>query len=931
MQEFINWGGETPEQLAERRRFEEEMREFAINKMLMEAARNQGKSSSATAVAAGGGGGETQFEITDTSAILVYYNSETDSYDYFTMNPASQTFTEPVSTGVFSENSNLNQVYPVNQQGYAIVFNNFDNSTTVVFVSAQGAIIESVNTVPTSDLSYDIRDGKFFYLADLDASQFVIFDGTSVRVDTDLLAGADSYSIGTDNYTTTTSSIIVRLNKTDAERGGYSEWWSVNPTASTLVLNDYPDERQKFAQVASSFHSNYLVVLDRDLYSGAYLEAKILDLTGTVVWSQEEAYDQVNYWFYGLGDSILIFARVGSDYIIKSFDPTVSMEVQDIVYSSGSQYSVKAETPGPWSNSENPPSETFAILFYDMIGDSIPGNMANVNNALMITKFQGQEAVVTELTDNYINIWDFNITNETVLLPVAVEGETVPLYKIRKATKTSAFESFVNNIEFAYDGEGAIYASSFNRVANGFLFEIAYSPAMTSFIHFIGNDGVLSADGVLPLVGIPYNDAEINWRDEAGPLLYDTPIGYYVWLPDTKKWELIEDAVGSNSYSTRNYYKSDLTDGTNYFLAKPQARLYWFSDEGTNYIDDGGNDMYDTGNMLYASTQDIQIPYTHTQLEYNGEITDQTAFVHDGQVQSGAEYGLGQASTYFTNLYPGLFVLSALNVETDQFKVDGNLGADGGGRTSTDTVQLNESGYKLYLRRVWGAGDPSVNQLIIVKATDHDAISQDFSWNTDDDFHALYNLDSAGVTEIHYLLFALADGVQGGISDITNLANDYVALIKNKTTSEEILNTLTVNHSTLLLRLPSHNPTNSSEGWIIGTGSITPFSLSPTNLDSVSLGSNGLLVLTRDASRLDNYTIDHYDLNGRLVSHIETDYPDLDIIEYVKDRAIVMLAKPVDDYTQREIFIFNEAGHQHQRFAPTNGYTFSLNDLVWWD
>lgn len=36
MQQFINWGGETPEQIAERRRFEEEMREFMINKMLME-------------------------------------------------------------------------------------------------------------------------------------------------------------------------------------------------------------------------------------------------------------------------------------------------------------------------------------------------------------------------------------------------------------------------------------------------------------------------------------------------------------------------------------------------------------------------------------------------------------------------------------------------------------------------------------------------------------------------------------------------------------------------------------------------------------------------------------------------------------------------------------------------------------------------------
>ena len=918
MQEFINWGGETPEQLAERRRFEEEMREFMINKMLMEAARNQGKSSSAAA-AIGGGGGDTAFEITDSSAILVYYNQETNTYDYFTMNPASQTFTEAVSTGVAGDSGNISNVYPINQKGYVIVFNKFDNSYEAVFISAQGELIDSIQSVPTSDLSFDVRDGKFFYFIDLDANQLVIFDGTSVRVDTTILTDASSYSIGTNNYPTTASSLIINLGKTDQERGNYKEWWSLNADSSTLLFQDYSDERQRFSEVNASFQSNYLLVVDRDYYGDVYAaEVKIINLEGEVVWSQAGAYDQVSYWFYGLGDSLLIILRSGSDYLIKSFDPTVSLDAQEIVYTSDSQYSVKADTYGPWSVNDNPPSEAFAILFYDMVGDSIPGNMANVNNSVMITKFKGQEAVVTELTDSYINIWDFNVTDDVVLLPVAVEGETVPLYKIRKATRDQVFESFVNGIEFAYDGDGAIYASAFNRVAHGFLFEIAYSPAMTSFIHFIGNDGVLSTDGVLPLVGIPYNDAEINWNNESGPLLYDTPIGYYVWLPDTKKWELIDEATGSSRYSTRNYSNPTLTDGVNYFLAKPQARLYWFSDEGMNEINDGGNDMYDGGNRLYASSQEIQISYTHTQFENggDGEITDQTLFTHDGQVQSGAEYGLGQASTYFTNLYPGLFVLSALNVETDRFKVDGGLGADGSGRTSTDIIDLAEAGYKLYLRRVWGAGDPSINQLMIIKATDHNDIAQDFSWNTDDDFHLLYNLDTAGVTEIHYLLFALANGVQGSLSDITNFANDYVALVKDKTDSEEILTTLSLNHSTLLLRLPSHNPTSSAEGWIVKSNGITPFELSPTDLDSVRLGSNGLLILTRDSERLDNYTIDHYDLSGRLVSHIETDYPDLE---------------NVDSLTEREIFIFNEAGHQHKRFIATEGYTFVLNDFVWWD
>ena len=65
MDKFVNWGEESPEQKLARLKYEEEMRELAINKHIMEARQTANQAANAAA-AAGGGGGETT--TTTTSA-----------------------------------------------------------------------------------------------------------------------------------------------------------------------------------------------------------------------------------------------------------------------------------------------------------------------------------------------------------------------------------------------------------------------------------------------------------------------------------------------------------------------------------------------------------------------------------------------------------------------------------------------------------------------------------------------------------------------------------------------------------------------------------------------------------------------------------------------------------------------------------------------
>ena len=68
MDKFVNWGNETPEQKLARLKYEEEMREFAINKHIMEARQVANQAAQAVAAASGGGGGGEITTTTTTAA-----------------------------------------------------------------------------------------------------------------------------------------------------------------------------------------------------------------------------------------------------------------------------------------------------------------------------------------------------------------------------------------------------------------------------------------------------------------------------------------------------------------------------------------------------------------------------------------------------------------------------------------------------------------------------------------------------------------------------------------------------------------------------------------------------------------------------------------------------------------------------------------------
>ncbi len=168
--------------------------------------------------------------------------------------------------------------------------------------------------------------------------------------------------------------------------------------------------------------------------------------------------------------------------------------------------------------------------------------------------------------------------------------------------------------------------------------------------------------------------------------------------------------------------------------------MYQFNYDGTNEISDGGGDMYDGGNQINTDINTF-IPYSDNVIMPNTDF--------------------GPNGSYFTRELPGLFVLAADIDGINSFYITGNNGADGSGNVDDHVFSMTSSGnnYDVFVKRVYGAGDPSINHMMIIP--ENAAATHTFSTDTNNDQHDLNNI--SGTTRIYYLLYS---------SDPANLINN---------------------------------------------------------------------------------------------------------------------------------------------------------------
>ncbi len=183
---------------------------------------------------------------------------------------------------------------------------------------------------------------------------------------------------------------------------------------------------------------------------------------------------------------------------------------------------------------------------------------------------------------------------------------------------------------------------------------------------------------------------------------------------------------------------------------------YLFSEGITgSSIGDGGNDMYDGGNMLQAGT---------AALSYSNGVVANTAA------------GAGSVS-YFTRKLDGLFVFAADFTGVNSFAITGNLGADGSGLVSADefTVESGGVSYRAFIHRVYSAGDPSINQLILVPQKT--GLSRTYLSTTSDENHRVSGLGAS--SRVYYLLFAKPAGGFYATDVFQNLAAAFLGSVES--------------------------------------------------------------------------------------------------------------------------------------------------------
>jgi hypothetical protein len=168
-------------------------------------------------------------------------------------------------------------------------------------------------------------------------------------------------------------------------------------------------------------------------------------------------------------------------------------------------------------------------------------------------------------------------------------------------------------------------------------------------------------------------------------------------------------------------------------------------------ISDGGLDMYDNGNSL-STPFDSSVIYT------NGVVT---------------EGSFGTDSQYFTEKYPGLFVLVATDTSVTYFQITGGTGHDGAGTVDSVVLSTSVSGqtFTLFVKRTYGTTNPTINHIVIVRGDGNGATHQTVA-DTNSDYHFMNNM--AGTRELYYLLVSTTNGQFLADADVLDVANAFL-------------------------------------------------------------------------------------------------------------------------------------------------------------
>jgi hypothetical protein len=249
------------------------------------------------------------------------------------------------------------------------------------------------------------------------------------------------------------------------------------------------------------------------------------------------------------------------------------------------------------------------------------------------------------------------------------------------------------------------------------------------------------------------------------------------------------------SYSLENFYQRIGVCYSEVTALIPNINYFYDEFDGggdeQNYINDGGNDMWDGGNLfntnltqLYADAKEdnvdfgLSIPYTHTKAASENWPVPYNPTPMDGTINIGDPY-FGNGSAYFTNMYPGLFILAASGLSITEFSITGDLGSDGYSYDATVIAPTNYIGWTAFCKtNTDPEGDPSVNHIFLVKG-DITGIEHAFDNTGEYDDDALLNMNIENTDVIAAVFSSLPYSPAITKKQLTAIANKILEVAGN--------------------------------------------------------------------------------------------------------------------------------------------------------
>jgi hypothetical protein len=799
---YINWGSESPEQLAIRRQLEQQA--------LYEQAVRVSQARAGNAPGAVGGGSISQYPpSTIGETVLYHFEANTGELILGFIDFPINKFSAVYPTGLLAADWYVDNIYVTHNKGYVAHYKKYtDNSlNTLFFFTAGGKLIDTLNQsnmVPTVDLSVDAVRGEYVLLIDYDAHTAWVFDGETLVTDTTTFV--DQIMVW--DYDNNLDGFYVK----SYDQLGFFHIYRYNGSGFVDIAA-LDTEFNAFVYVVNTYENSNVIRVGKyeTTPESYYHEIQYINKNGTVLHTVDVLSENANDWLssdcWGSGKHVDTF--VGDiNYRHIFFDSTnltsalIDWTVDRTDFN-GFEVTKNPVSPTNISDTknENALMTWISIAVYDK-------NMVITPYLQMLPIFGTPPADPSA---------DYYILNDTGDISVAY-GQThvyvADSIFVPKASDLLNVDPSVPQLEvirFASNGtidyhsiraweDVNLINSQNNGYGPGTRYWLNVSDVLNDNagdVHIFETDGTTIGFAVPDFSNLSYewDRNTLAWCDYTRPDNQAFYVNDSVSVANPGVIEPWSDSNFPNAYKTVD----QMFPGNVVLQTGTKSRLWLFNDVGNNEIEDGGEDMYDGGNTLTTNNSG-SVSYTHTQMtEPSPDASDEAQlsdFIMDGTVQPD---GYGGGSSYFTNLYPGMFVMAAKNVDLTSVGISGNSGADSNGYIYSNSIQITVGGtdYTAFIKCNTNnsSDDPTTNQIIIVDSQSVELI-QTVPTDTNDDAHTVEWTTPSIVTEAHILVLATYNrSTSIRISDIqlADIVSTYLTLVEGKSI-ENILTDLNANY-----------------------------------------------------------------------------------------------------------------------------------------